>query len=106
MRHRREPRPLAGAVTALADSLRPATGLAAVQAVWPEAVGEAIAREATPIAERSGVVTVACRSGTWAEELDLLSQQILLKIRRALPSGTALEGLRFTASGNPGDGSS
>jgi hypothetical protein len=62
MRHRRAPRPLAGAVGALADSLRPATGLASVQAVWEDAVGPAIAREARPVSERAGTVSVACTS--------------------------------------------
>ena len=76
MRHRREPRPLAGAVTALADSLRPATGLAAVQAVWPEAVGEAIAREARPVTERDGTVTVACSSSVWAQEIGLMGPSL------------------------------
>ena len=62
----------------------------------------AIAREASPIAERDGVVTVACRSATWAQELDLLSGQILARIRAELADGGALEGLRFTSSGEPG----
>ena len=53
MRHRRAPRPLSDAVGALADSLRPATGLASVQAVWEDAVGPAIAREARPVSERA-----------------------------------------------------
>ena len=81
--------------------MAPATLLAAVQSAWPAAVGEAIAREANPVAERSGVVTVACRSATWAQELDLLSESILGKIRHDLPPGTALEGFRFTASADP-----
>ena len=45
------------------------------------------------------MVTVACRSSTWAHELDLLGEEILAKIRRNLPHGSTLEGLRFTASG-------
>jgi predicted nucleic acid-binding Zn ribbon protein len=97
---RRAPRPLGEALRAATEGAEPATLLAAVQSAWPAAVGEAIAREATPVAERSGVVTVACRSGTWAQELDLLGAQILAKIRQKLPPGSALEGLRFTASGD------
>jgi predicted nucleic acid-binding Zn ribbon protein len=100
---RRAPRPVGEALHAVTEGAAPATLLAAVQSAWPGAVGEAIAREATPVAERSGVVTVACRSGTWAQELDLLGTQILLKIRQNLPPGSALEGLRFTASGDPDD---
>jgi predicted nucleic acid-binding Zn ribbon protein len=99
---RRAPRPIASAVQDALQRAEPATLLAAVQSAWPEAVGEAIAREATPVAERDGVVMVACRSATWAQELDLLGTQITSQIRENLPSGTALEGLRFTASGDSG----
>jgi predicted nucleic acid-binding Zn ribbon protein len=102
VRRRRVPRPLAAAVGEALGRAEPATLLASVQSAWPAAVGEAIAREATPVAERSGVVTVACNSATWAQELDLLSGQILAKIRQNLPGETALEGLRFTISGDPG----
>ena len=98
MRRRRTPRPLATAIGEALERAEPATLLAAVQRAWPAAVGEAIAREATPVTERSGVVTVACSSSAWAQELDLLGAQILAKIRPNLPSGTALEGLRFITS--------
>jgi predicted nucleic acid-binding Zn ribbon protein len=80
----------------------PTTLLAAVQSAWPSTVGGAVAREATPVSERSGVVTIACRSSTWAHELDLLGEEILEKIRQNLPRGSTLERLRFTASGEPG----
>ena len=99
---RRAPRPIGSAVNAALEGAAPATLLAAVQSAWPAAVGEAIAREANPVAERAGVVTVACRSATWAQELDLLADQILEKIRQDLGPGTALEAFRFTASADPG----
>ena len=101
MTRRRAPRPIGAAVEAALERAEPATLLAAVQSAWPDAVGEAIAREGTPVAERDGVVTVACRSATWAQELDLLGAQILAQIRQNLPDGDALEALRFTASGDP-----
>ena len=96
---RRAPRPLAAAVNVALERGEPATLLAAVQRAWPGAVGEAIAREASPVAERSGVVTVACRSSTWAEELDLLRDQILARLRAELDDPEGLTGLRFAASG-------
>jgi predicted nucleic acid-binding Zn ribbon protein len=102
VRRRRAPRPVATALGAALERAEPATLLAAVQSAWPGAVGEAIAREATPVAERSGVVIVACSSSAWAQELDLLGPQILEKIRPKQPTGTSLEGLRFTTSGDPG----
>ena len=101
MSRRRTPRPIAAALSAALERAEPATLLAAVQRAWPGAVGEAITREATPVSEREGVVTVACRSATWAQELDLLGVRILEQLRQNLPSGTSLEGLRFTASGEP-----
>ena len=100
MSRRRAPRPIAAALGGLITGAEPATLLAAVQSAWPGAVGEAIAREASPVSERDGVVTVACRSSTWAQELDLLSGQITSQIRENLSDGGALQGLRFSASGD------
>jgi predicted nucleic acid-binding Zn ribbon protein len=98
VRSRRSPRPLAAAIGEALERAEPATLLAAVQSAWADAVGEAIAREATPVSERSGVVTVACSSSAWAQELDLLGARIVEKIRSELPAGTSLEGLRFIIS--------
>jgi predicted nucleic acid-binding Zn ribbon protein len=95
---RRAPRPLAAAIGEALERAEPETLLAAVQSVWGPAVGEAIAREAAPVSERSGVVTVACSSSAWAQELDLLGERILAKIRPELPSRAPLEGLRFITS--------
>jgi predicted nucleic acid-binding Zn ribbon protein len=98
---RRSPRPLATAIGEALERAEPATLLAAVQRAWPDVVGEAIAREATPVAERSGVVTVACSSSAWAQELDLLSSRILVKLQPEVPSENPLEGLRFITSADP-----
>ncbi len=99
---RRAPRPIGAALQSVLSGAEPATLLAAVQSAWPGAVGEAVAREATPVSERDGVVTVACGSATWAQELDLLGGQILAQLRQNLPDWAALEAIRFTASGGPG----
>jgi predicted nucleic acid-binding Zn ribbon protein len=69
---RRGPRPLATAVEALAQRLAPATLLADVQRVWEQAAGAGIAREATPVSERAGTVTVLCSSAVWMQEIDLM----------------------------------
>jgi predicted nucleic acid-binding Zn ribbon protein len=99
---RRAPRPIGAALETVMSGAEPATLLAAVQSVWPGAVGEAVAREAAPVSERDGVVTVACQSATWAQELDLLGAQILGQVRQNLPDWATLEAIRFTASGDPG----
>jgi predicted nucleic acid-binding Zn ribbon protein len=99
---RRTPRPVGAALQTVLSGAEPATLLAAVQSAWPGAVGEAVAREASPVSERDGVVTVSCRSATWAQELDLLGAQILSQVRRNLPDWATLDAIRFTASGDPG----
>jgi predicted nucleic acid-binding Zn ribbon protein len=98
---RRTPRPIGAALETVLQGAEPATLLAAVQSAWPGAVGEAVAREASPVSERDGVVTVACQSATWAQELDLLSAQILDQVKQNLPDWATLEAFRFTASGDP-----
>jgi predicted nucleic acid-binding Zn ribbon protein len=98
---RRTPRPIGAALKTVLSGAEPATLLAAVQSAWSGAVGEAVAREATPVSERDGVVTVACGSATWAQELDLLGDQILSQVRQNLPDWASLEAIRFTASGGP-----
>jgi predicted nucleic acid-binding Zn ribbon protein len=95
---RRQPRRLAAAVQAAAEPLAPATLLGAVQSAWAGAVGERVAAEATPVAERDGVVTVACRTAAWAQELDLLAGEVTSKLRSELPAGADLRALRFTAT--------
>jgi len=95
---RRQPRPLADALRAAVEPLAPSTTLAAVQAAWPQAVGATIAAEATPVSECDGVVTIACRSSTWANELDLLSDRTLEKLASELPRDRSPTSLRFTVA--------
>jgi predicted nucleic acid-binding Zn ribbon protein len=74
-----------------------------VQSAWPEAAGPQVAAEADPVAERDGVVTIACRSATWAQELDLLQREVIARLSEVLnahephPTTGHLRGLRFTA---------
>ena len=60
--------------------LAPATLLAEVQRAWPRRAGAAFAARAEPVAERDGVVTVACASAVWAQELDLLSERVVERL--------------------------
>jgi predicted nucleic acid-binding Zn ribbon protein len=80
------PKPIADSVRALRTEVQPQTPLAAIQAVWPEAVGARIAAEARPVREREGTVTVECRAATWAQELDLLHDELLGRLNEALGS--------------------
>jgi predicted nucleic acid-binding Zn ribbon protein len=92
------PRPLSIALDELRERLTPATPLAAVQRVWPQVAGPAIASEATPVSERGGVVTITCRSAVWAQELDLLSADLVERLNEAL-DGPRVASLRCIATG-------
>lgn len=78
------PRPLALALRGLASSLAPASTLARVQEVWEEVAGPAIAASASPTAERVGVLTVTCSAAVWAHELDLMAEELIARLNRAL----------------------
>ena len=81
---RATPKPLGDSIRALRTEVQPQTPLAAVQAAWPDAVGDRIAAEARPVRERDGTVTVECRAATWAQELDLLHDELLTKLNGTL----------------------
>jgi predicted nucleic acid-binding Zn ribbon protein len=72
-----------------------AGALADVTRVWPETVGDAIARAAWPqrIA-RDGTLLVATTSSSWAFELGLLGEEILRKLSAAVGGG-APTSIRF-----------
>jgi predicted nucleic acid-binding Zn ribbon protein len=91
---RRAPRPAATAFQAALQRVAPQTPLAAVQAAWPAAVGERLAAVATPVSERAGTLTIECVDAVWAQELDLM-QETLLKRLRAEVGDQAPQALRF-----------
>jgi hypothetical protein len=95
------PRPFALALEGLTAALAPATLLAEVQRAWPEAAGEAFAAASEPVSERDGVVTVACTSAVWAQELDLLSERVIARLNDVLgrPAVTRLRAQARPASG-------
>jgi predicted nucleic acid-binding Zn ribbon protein len=102
---RRLPRPFGDALRQAQARAAPLTLLAAAQSAWSAAAGAQIAAEAEPVAERDGVVTIACRSATWAQELDLLQSELLERLNAALSETgrgadeTTVRALRFTADG-------
>ena len=94
---RRVPKRLSAALPRVVERIAPQTALAAVQLAWPKVAGDAIAAEAEPVSERQGVVTIACRSATWAEQLDLLQGDLLARLRTELEGSVEVRGLRFRA---------
>ncbi len=99
---RRNPRPISASLPAVLGRAAPKTMLAAVQTAWPAAAGDAIAREADPVSERDGVVTVACSSASWAEQLDLLQNELLQRLGEALGDDQQPRSLRFRVGDRPG----
>jgi predicted nucleic acid-binding Zn ribbon protein len=97
---RRAPRPLAKALERLTAELAPATLLAEVQRAWAEAAGDAFAAQSEPVAERDGVITVACSSAVWAQELDLLSERVVERLNGEL-GRPVVQGLRPQARPTP-----
>jgi predicted nucleic acid-binding Zn ribbon protein len=81
---RRTPRPFSLALAGLTSTIAPSTPLARVQGVWQQAAGELIAGAATPTAERSGTLTVVCSAAVWAQELTLMSSQLIERLNSAL----------------------
>lgn len=84
---RRGPRQLAPVLSVLQEELAPNTVLADAQRAWHEAVGAAISREAQPVSERSGVLTVSCSAAVWAHELDLMAPAILERLNELMRRG-------------------
>jgi predicted nucleic acid-binding Zn ribbon protein len=93
---RARPHQLGGAFRRVVDDASPQTLLARVQAAWAGAAGETVAQQATPVRERDGEVTVACRSASWAQELDLLSERLRERLNERLGE-EGVSALRFTA---------
>jgi predicted nucleic acid-binding Zn ribbon protein len=94
------PRLLATALEGVARDAAPATLLARVQGVWTDVAGADLAEAAAPVSERDGIVTVACESGVWAHELELLAPALLGRLEGAL-GGPAVKRLRFVVGSAP-----
>ena len=97
MTRRRAPRQAGEAFRVARDRVAPKTGLAAVQAAWSTALGERLAEVATPVSERAGTLTVECADGVWAQELDLMQEQLLRRLREELGE-KAPRALKFRVS--------
>lgn len=97
MSRRRSPRQASAAIRAARDQAAPRTGLAAVQAAWREMVGERLAAAATPVSERAGTLTIECADSVWAQELDLMQDRLLERLRGSLGE-RAPSALRFRVS--------
>jgi predicted nucleic acid-binding Zn ribbon protein len=98
MSRRRAPREASSAFRAARDLAAPKTGLASTQAAWSSAVGAALAEVTEPVSERAGTLTVECADSVWAQELDLMQETLLERLRSALGE-SAPQALRFRVKG-------
>jgi hypothetical protein len=61
------------------------SSLPRVLSVWPQAVGETVARNAWPLRQaRDGTLHVATSSATWAFELDRLAPELATRLEELL----------------------
>ena len=93
MRHR--PRYLSGALGRIQDELAPPGLLSSVQRHWRPALGERVAEEAWPVAERLGVVMVRCRSSVWAAELAMMAESLRFELNAVLAPDRQVRALKF-----------
>jgi predicted nucleic acid-binding Zn ribbon protein len=94
------PRPIGLALERALPAARPPGLLPEVQAAWPEVAGDALADAAGPVSEREGVVTVACESAVWAQELELLGGSLCERLNERL-TRDAVARLRFVVGSGP-----
>lgn len=85
MTRRKQPKPIGGPLDRLTADLAPATPLARIQAVWPNAVGDRISAACDPEDEQEGILTVSCESAVWAQQLTMMQSEILDKLEGLLP---------------------
>ena len=100
-RHRREPLTAASAVArfrrrASGGGLGAETGAAA--AAWADVVGAAAAAHSVPVRRtRAGVLTVACSSASWAQELTMRRDELRERLLARAPD-TGVTALRFSVA--------
>lgn len=81
---RHAPRALATALQELTGALAPASTLARIQEIWEIAAGPEIAAAARPSTEREGILTLTCEAAVWAQELDLMADELIKRLNAAL----------------------
>lgn len=92
MRHRPGPRDLGSALDQIVARVEPQTPLSRLQRVWPQLAGEGVAPHATPTAmSAEGVVTITCEGAVWAQEVDLLSYELVQRLNATLGPDTVRE---------------
>lgn len=90
------PRKLGDSLAKVVSTRAPRTLLADVQTAWPQVCGTTIAAASEPVSERDGRITIACSSGAWAQELELMGEVLRARLE-AVVGENRINALRFTA---------
>jgi len=95
-RRRRDPIPVELALARWRRAGPSAAGdMAALRAAWPQAAGAQGARRSIPVRQsRAGVLTVACESAVWAQELNAARDAIQARLAARVPD-VPVSGIRF-----------
>lgn len=96
-RYRRDPVPVGARLARYRRGAggSPGSDLARLQAAWPEVAGRQAAGNSLVVRRsRAGVVSVACASGVWAQELDARRDSLADRLRRAVPD-VQIAAIRF-----------
>ncbi|HMO01035.1 MAG TPA: DUF721 domain-containing protein [Miltoncostaeaceae bacterium] len=76
----------------------PAGGAGALAEAWRAVVGPAVADHTAPLRRsRAGVLTVACSSASWAQELTMRRDELVRLLAGAAPDA-GVTGLRFSVA--------
>ena len=76
----------------------PAGGTGAIVEAWRDVVGPAVADHTAPLRRsRAGVLTVACSSAAWAQELTMRRDELVGLLAAAAPDA-GVTGLRFSVA--------
>ncbi|HTI33737.1 MAG TPA: DUF721 domain-containing protein [Miltoncostaea sp.] len=76
----------------------PAGGAGALAEAWRDVVGPAVADHTAPLRRsRAGVLTVACSSAAWAQELTMRRDDLVARLAAAAPDA-GVTGLRFAVA--------
>src|SRR5262249_22807512 len=95
----RQPTPLAALVDPAREVFAKNAGIAIDRESWRRAVGDRIAERTEPGWLKGSVLTVIAASSAWAQELSLLSSEI---VRRLVERGLRVQAIRFVVRDGAG----
>ena len=99
---RKDAAPLSSILDAFLESLRipHVAFLVSLRKRWPEIAGPLVARNATPLSLRNGVLTIVVRNPSWAQELRMSKTTMIGRIRETVGERIPVTDIRF-AAGSP-----